>query len=427
MVEDVAFSPDGKTLAMASYEGNVQLWDVATGKLLETLKGHSSAVQAVVFSPDGRTLASGSTDQTVRLWNVETRRELMQLDPGSVELGAVYTLAFSPDGKQLLAGGQGGTAFWSAAPIVWNDPDRAAETLRRSAAFERRLPEPHPDAVREPPAARSAGKARRERCACASRPGRHAGQLACLAPGVAGGRPRLRSVGGRRSNRTRRPGCARLGCFAWRRPWCIRIGLPTRPCCCGEARNAARRMGFRPLTRSEPASRTRSHDGAVRVTELLPGYPGSRAGLVPGDTLVKVNDTELTRESTPRLGELLAGEAGTKVRLLRCDTPGAKNREVIELTRERFVNDPATGELLQPLLRTVTERLAKDPRNVGLLELHAELAGQESDWMAQAADYTAVIEDPRGTTGRGGVRASAATLSPPRRRVREPAKMAGSR
>ena len=61
MVEDVAFSPDGKTLAMASREGTVQLWDVATGKLLETLKGHSSAVRAVVFSPDGRTLASGSS------------------------------------------------------------------------------------------------------------------------------------------------------------------------------------------------------------------------------------------------------------------------------------------------------------------------------------------------------------------------------
>ena len=89
MVEDVAFSPDGKTLAMASREGTVHLWDVATGKLLETLKGHSSAVDAVVFSPDGRTLASGGSDQTVRLWNVETRRELMQLDPGSVELGGV--------------------------------------------------------------------------------------------------------------------------------------------------------------------------------------------------------------------------------------------------------------------------------------------------------------------------------------------------
>jgi WD40 repeat protein len=61
-VEDVAFSPDGKTLAMASHSaiaGNVYLWDVAAGKLLETLRGHSNSVKAVVFSPDGRTLGSG--------------------------------------------------------------------------------------------------------------------------------------------------------------------------------------------------------------------------------------------------------------------------------------------------------------------------------------------------------------------------------
>jgi WD40 repeat protein/tetratricopeptide (TPR) repeat protein len=128
-VEDVAFSPDGKTLALASNGGTVQLWDVSTGKLLETLKGHSSGVAAVVFSPDGRTLASGGGDQTVRLWNVETRRELMQLDPGSFRLGTVKSLDFSPDGKQLLAAGSN-AVLWSAAPIVWNDSYRAAEKLR---------------------------------------------------------------------------------------------------------------------------------------------------------------------------------------------------------------------------------------------------------------------------------------------------------
>src|SRR5262249_59887716 len=122
-------SADGKTMAMASRERNLHLWDVAAGKLLATLRGHSSAVDAVAFSPDGRTLASGSTDQTVRLWNVQTRRELMQLDPGSIELGPVRTLAFSPDGKHLLAGGSR-SAFWSAAPAVWTDPSRAAAQLR---------------------------------------------------------------------------------------------------------------------------------------------------------------------------------------------------------------------------------------------------------------------------------------------------------
>jgi WD40 repeat protein/tetratricopeptide (TPR) repeat protein len=131
MVDDVAFSPDGKILAMASREGSVLLWDVAGGKLLATLKGHSSAVSAVVFSPDGRTLATGGGDQTVRLWNVETRRELMQLDAGDIELGDVETLAFSPDGKHLLAGGRTNSAIWSTVPIIWSNSNRAGETLRR--------------------------------------------------------------------------------------------------------------------------------------------------------------------------------------------------------------------------------------------------------------------------------------------------------
>ena len=67
----------------------------------------------------------------------------MQLDPGNVDLGAIVTLAFSPVGKQLLAGGRNGTAVWSAAPVLWNDPDRAAEKLglllKSNADFQNRI------------------------------------------------------------------------------------------------------------------------------------------------------------------------------------------------------------------------------------------------------------------------------------------------
>ncbi len=190
MVEVVAFAPDGKTLAMASREGTVHLWDVATAKVLQSLKGHSSAVQAMTFSPDGRTLASGGVDQMVRLWNVQTRRELMQMDSGNVEVGQVQSLAFSPDGQHLLAAG-GVNAFWSTAPELWNNPDRAAEKLRlllhSNADFQSRI-RMLSENLRLHSRAR---QARLERWASASRVGRRPGQLACLTPGVARGCPRV--------------------------------------------------------------------------------------------------------------------------------------------------------------------------------------------------------------------------------------------
>ena len=56
----VAFSPDSKTLASASYDGTLKLWDMTTGKERATLGEYKGCLGCVAFSPDGKTLASGA-------------------------------------------------------------------------------------------------------------------------------------------------------------------------------------------------------------------------------------------------------------------------------------------------------------------------------------------------------------------------------
>jgi Tol biopolymer transport system component len=106
-VNSLAFSPDGRLLALATGQAwcggahDVQIWDVASGKLKRMLEGHSDVVQGVAFSPDGRLLASGSSDKTVMLWDVASGK-LKRTLTGFGEY--VTSVAFSPDGHLLASG-----------------------------------------------------------------------------------------------------------------------------------------------------------------------------------------------------------------------------------------------------------------------------------------------------------------------------------
>ena len=66
----VVFSPDGKTLASASHDKTVRLWEVATGKEIRKLQGQQGVVYSVASSPDGRTLASAGSNTTVLVWQL---------------------------------------------------------------------------------------------------------------------------------------------------------------------------------------------------------------------------------------------------------------------------------------------------------------------------------------------------------------------
>jgi len=107
-VTSVTFSPDGKTLASASLGDTVILWDVLTGDIKTTFKGHISGVNSVAFSPDGKTLASASADKTVILWDVLTGDIKTTL---KVHTGIVMSVTFSPDGKTLALASNAATVF----------------------------------------------------------------------------------------------------------------------------------------------------------------------------------------------------------------------------------------------------------------------------------------------------------------------------
>ncbi|MBE8471492.1 nSTAND1 domain-containing NTPase [Streptomyces justiciae] len=140
-----SFSPDGRTLATASYDRTVRLWDVSDPArpkpLGKPLTGHTSWVSSAVFSPDGHTLASASDDGTIRLWDVRQPSRPRSLGaPLTGHDGTIYLVAFSPDGRTLASAGDDHTVrLWNvtdpARPEPLGRPLTGSTAAVRSVAF----------------------------------------------------------------------------------------------------------------------------------------------------------------------------------------------------------------------------------------------------------------------------------------------------
>jgi len=124
-VTSLAFSFDGKILAVGCGDGTVKLWDLATTREIRTLTGHSHWIPSIAFSSDGKMLASASADHTAKLWNVATGQGTTLRG----HLNEVWAIAIAPDGRTVATGTKkdGIVALWSTTP---KPQEQTSETLR---------------------------------------------------------------------------------------------------------------------------------------------------------------------------------------------------------------------------------------------------------------------------------------------------------
>jgi WD40 repeat protein/tRNA A-37 threonylcarbamoyl transferase component Bud32 len=119
MIHEVVFSAEGKRvlgISRAEEEpGRATLWEVETGRELQSWKIEKGGWKSFALSPDGRRVVSGGEDRMIRLWDSDSGRELAHWQGHE---GSVTALLFHPAGKVLVSGGADGALKLWDLPFI---------------------------------------------------------------------------------------------------------------------------------------------------------------------------------------------------------------------------------------------------------------------------------------------------------------------
>lgn len=114
---------EGTLIVSSSIDGTIKIWDVETGKCIQTLNQHNKWSYSVAFSPDNTKVISASSDKTVKIWDLNSGKCIKTL---SGHRGQVWQVEYSPNGKYIVSGTERGIVK------VWNaETGKAIRTLRR--------------------------------------------------------------------------------------------------------------------------------------------------------------------------------------------------------------------------------------------------------------------------------------------------------
>lgn len=102
LVNNLAIAPAQDLLASGSYDSTINLWHISKGKLWRSLTGHTDKILGLATSPDGKLLASVSRDKTIRIWDVETGKTLVAI---ALSRAGASSILITPDSKQVISGG----------------------------------------------------------------------------------------------------------------------------------------------------------------------------------------------------------------------------------------------------------------------------------------------------------------------------------